>query len=210
MIGCLPISLRNSSLVRKVFSRSTSSSRPGAALPSAARPDEHAAQLPHHLQLLAVEQQLLVAGARGVDVDRRVDPPLGELAVEAQLHVAGALELLEDRVVHAAVRLDQRRGEDRQRAALFDVAGRAEELLRRVQRTGVDAAGQDAAARRRGEVVGTAEAGDAVEDDHDVLALLDEALRLLDRQLGDVGVLLARAVERAGDDLALARCGACR
>ena len=48
--------------------------------------------------------------------------------------------------------LDQRGGEDRERAALLDVAGRAEELLRRVQRAGVDAAGHDAAASpaRRG------------------------------------------------------------
>src|SRR4029079_7011877 len=114
---------------------------------------EDSAQLPHHLQLLAVEQQLLVAGAGGVDVDRRVDAPLGELAIQPQLHVAGALELFEDRVVHAAVRLDERGGEDRQRAALFDVARRAEELLRRIQGSGVDAAGQDATARWGGEVV---------------------------------------------------------
>jgi hypothetical protein len=70
----------------------------------------------------------------------------GELAVEAQLHVAGALELLEDHLVHAAAGVDQRRGEDRERAALLDVAGRAEELLRRVQRVGVDTAGEDLAA----------------------------------------------------------------
>ena len=37
--GCLAISARNSSLVLNVFSRSISSSRPGAALPSAARPE---------------------------------------------------------------------------------------------------------------------------------------------------------------------------
>ena len=144
-----------------------------------------------------------MAGARRVDVDRRVDAALGELAVVAQLHVARALELLEDRVVHAAVGLDQRRGEDGERATLFDVAGRTEELLRRVQRTGVDTAREDAAARRGGEVVGTAQTGDAVEDDHDVVALLDEALGLLDRELGHVGVLVARTVEGAGDDLAL-------
>ena len=163
---------------------------------------EHAAELPHHLQLLAVEQQLLVTGARRVDVDRRVDPPLGEPAVEPQLHVAGALELLEDRLVHPAVGLHQRRRQDRQRSALLDVAGGTEELLRRVQRSSVDATGEDPSARRGGEVVGTTQTSDAVEDDDDVLALFDEALGLLDRQLGDVGVLVARPVERRGDDLA--------
>ena len=44
---------------------------------------EDAAQLPHDLQLLAREEDLLAAGAGGVDVDRREDAPVGELAVEA-------------------------------------------------------------------------------------------------------------------------------
>ncbi len=144
-----------------------------------------------------------MAGARGVDVDGGIDPALGETTVEAQLHVAGALELLEDRLVHAAVRLDEGGGEDRQRPTLFDVAGGAEELLRRVQRAGVDAARQDPATRRSGEVVGAAETGDAVEDHDDVLAHLDHPLGLLDRHLGDLGVLFARSVERRRDDLTL-------
>src|SRR5436305_8628818 len=59
----------------------------GAALEGVEDP----AQLPHLLQLDALEQQLLVARGGPVDVDRRVDAALGQLAVEAQLHVAGAL-----------------------------------------------------------------------------------------------------------------------
>ena len=70
----------------------------------------------------------------GVDVDGREDALVGQLAVEADLHVAGALELLEDDLVHARAGVDQRRGEDGERAAELDVAGRAEELLGRVQR----------------------------------------------------------------------------
>ena len=63
----------------------------------------------------------------------------------------------------------------------------------------------------RGEVVGTGEARDAVEDDHDVGAHLDEAARPLDRELRDVAVLVGGTVERGGDDLgAHARGGACR
>src|SRR5262245_59720152 len=50
---------------------------------------EHAPQLPHLLELLTVEQQLLVASTRRLDVDRRVDAPFREVTVEAQLHVAG-------------------------------------------------------------------------------------------------------------------------
>ena len=73
------------------------------------------------------------------------------------------------------------------------------------ERAGVDAAGHDAPGGRRGQVVGPGQAGDAVEDDHDVLAHLDHALGPLDGQLGHVGVLVARAVEGGGDDLALHR-----
>src|SRR6185437_3615732 len=50
-------------------------------------------------------------------------------AVEDDLHVAGAFELFEDDLVHAAAGLDQRGGDDGERTALFDVAGRAEEAL---------------------------------------------------------------------------------
>src|SRR3546814_5574765 len=86
------------------------------------------------LELGAEEQELLVPSRRGVDVDGRVDPALGEAAIEAQLHVAGALELLEDHLVHAAPGLDESGGEDGEAAALLDVAGGADELLGRVER----------------------------------------------------------------------------
>src|SRR3546814_3585464 len=71
------------------------------------------------LELGAEEQELLVPSRRGVDVDGRVDPALGEAAIEAQLHVAGALELLEDHLVHAAPGLDESGGEDGEAAALL-------------------------------------------------------------------------------------------
>ena len=42
---------------------------------------EGASHPPHLLQLLTAEEELLVAGGAGVDVDGRVDPALGEAAV---------------------------------------------------------------------------------------------------------------------------------
>ena len=76
--GALATSSRNSSLVLKVFMRSMSSSRPGPALPlSPARPDSTRRSFHTRLQLVAGEEQLLVAGRRGVDVDGRVDAALG-------------------------------------------------------------------------------------------------------------------------------------
>src|SRR5690606_13880000 len=105
----------------------------------------------------------------------------------------------------AGTGLHQGGGEDGERAAVLDVAGGAEELLGRVDRGGGDAAGQDAAAGRRGQVVGAAEPGDRVEQHDHVVAQLDEALGPLDGQLGERGVVLRRAVERRVDHFAAHR-----
>src|SRR4051794_27832328 len=48
---------------------------------------------PDDLELVRRQQELLLAGAGRVDVDRREDPLVCQLAVELELHVAGALEL---------------------------------------------------------------------------------------------------------------------
>ena len=90
-------------------------------------------------------QHLFAARAAAVDVDRRPDALVDQLAVEHDLQVAGAFELLEDHLVHLAAGVDQRGGDDRQRAAFFDLAGRAEEPLGPLQGVGVDAAGEDLA-----------------------------------------------------------------
>src|SRR5829696_514487 len=68
---------------------------------------EDAAELPGHDQLLLRQQQLLLAGRGGVDVQGGEDAALGQLAVQADLHVPGALELLEDDLVHPRPGVDQ-------------------------------------------------------------------------------------------------------
>src|ERR1035437_8415729 len=166
---------------------------------------QHPAQLPNDLELLVGHQDLLAAGTRGVDVDRREDAALGEVTRQAQLHVAGALELLEDHLVHLGARVDKGGGQDGQRTAVLDVAGRTEETLRRVERAGVDTTRQDPAAGRGCEVVGTAQSSDRVEQYDDVVTHLDQALGPLDGQLGNRGVVGGRPVEGRGDDLALDR-----
>jgi hypothetical protein len=56
-------------------------------------------------------------------------------------------------------------------------------------------------------VVGAAQAGDGVEQDHHVALVLHEALGLLDHHLGHGDVARRGLVEGRGDDLALhARC----
>src|SRR5688500_3799621 len=79
-------------------------------------------QLPQHPDLLQrrrLDQQLLAPRAGAVHVDRRVDALLVHAAVEVDLHVAGALELLVDHVVHAAAGVDERGGDDGERAAFL-------------------------------------------------------------------------------------------
>src|SRR4029453_16453108 len=96
------------------------------------------------------------------DVDGGEDTALGQLAVERDLHVAGTLELLVDHVVHAAVRIYQHGRDDRERAALLDVASRAKEALGRVDRRRVKSTRERASARRDRQVVGARQTRDAV------------------------------------------------
>ena len=155
--------------------------------------------------LLRVEQELLAAGARGADVDRGIDALLDELAVEVQLGVAGALELLEDHFVGARARVDERGAEDGERAAVLDVARRTEELLRLDERGCVDAARADLAGVRHGVVVAARKTRDRVEQDHDMLAELHHAARLLHDHLGDLDVADRLLVKGARDDLDMRR-----
>ncbi len=55
-------------------------------------------------------------------------------------HVAGSLELFEDDFVHAGAGIDEGGGDDGERAAFLNVAGRAEEALGALQGVGVYAA----------------------------------------------------------------------
>src|SRR5262245_18319519 len=79
------------------------------------------AQEPDLLQLVLLEQQLLLARAGLLDVDRREDPLVHEAPVEMDFHVAGALELFEDHVVHEAAGVYDGGGDDGLRGAIIDV-----------------------------------------------------------------------------------------
>jgi SAM-dependent methyltransferase len=92
---------------------------------------ERAAELGGGAVFVGRHQQLVAAGAGRHRVDGGVDALLGQLAAQPQFHVAGALELLEQDVVHPRAGVDQRGGQDGERAAAFDVPGGAEELAGR-------------------------------------------------------------------------------
>ena len=124
-------------------------------------------------EFVGVVEVFLAAGGGLGHVDRREKPLLGEVAVEADFHVAGALEFLEDDVIHAAFGFDEAGGDDGEAAALFEVAGGAEELAA-LEGGRAEAAGADRAAAL-GVVVSPGEAGEAVEEDDDILADFDQA-----------------------------------
>src|SRR5215831_7190709 len=65
------------------------------------------AEEPDLLELVLLQEELFLAGARLLDVDGGEDPLVHEAPVEMHLHVAGALELLENHVVHARARVNE-------------------------------------------------------------------------------------------------------
>src|SRR5437667_2163791 len=166
---------------------------------------ERLAQEPDLLELVLLEEQLFLPRPRLLDVDRGEDPLVHQPAIEMDLHVARPLELLEDDVVHPASGVDDGRRHDRERAALLDVPRRGEEAARPLERVRVEAARQDLARRRDDGVVGAREAGERVEQDHDVPLVLHQPLGLLDHHVGDLDVALGWLVEGGRDHLALHR-----
>src|SRR5271170_3794844 len=91
---------------------------------------EDAAEHVHFLENVRRHEQLLLPGSGPRDVDGGGGAFVGNFAIEDDFRVSGALELFEDDLVHARAGIDERGGDDRQRAALFDIPRRAEESLR--------------------------------------------------------------------------------
>ena len=120
-------------------------------------------------------------------------------------HVAGALEFFVDHVVHARTGVDQRGGNDGQRAAFFDVACGAKEAFWPLQCIGVHAAGQHLARSRHNGVVGAREPRYGIEQNDDVLLVFDQTLGFLQHHLGNLYVARGRFIERRGHHLAFDR-----
>src|SRR5947208_12843167 len=108
-------------------------------------------------------QQFFTSSARAIHVDRRVHAFLRHAAIQVDLRVAGALEFLVDHVIHARAGVDERRRDDGERSAFFDVACRAEETLGPLQGIRVDATREHLAGGRDDRVVGAGEARDRIQ-----------------------------------------------
>ena len=152
------------------------------------------------------EEQFLAAGAGFEDVHGGVDIAFGDLAVEDEFHVTGALELHEDRLIGAGVRLDKGGGEDGEGSCLAGVAGSGEEAARHLEGADGDAAGSGGAATAAFSaahvaVVGAGEAGDGIHEQEDMLAGLDEPFRAFDGELCDAAMVAHGLVVGGGIDL---------
>src|SRR3984893_19570202 len=78
------------------------------------------AQNPHLRQLRGLRDELFLARARAVDVDRREGAFLGDAAVQMDFRITGALELFEYDIVHLRTGVHQRGGENGEAYALLD------------------------------------------------------------------------------------------
>ena len=87
----------------------------------------------------------------------------------------------------------------------FDVSGGPEEAFRLLQGVRIETTREDLARRRDHGVVGASQTGDRIEQDHDVLAVLNQAFGFLDHHFGDLHVALGRFVERRRNHFAVDR-----
>lgn len=96
------------------------------------------AQDPHTVQRGLVLQQVVATGTAGHDVHGGEYALVGQAAIELQLHIARTLELFEYHLVHLRTRVGQRRGQNGETTAVFDVASGTEEAFRLLQGIGID------------------------------------------------------------------------
>ncbi len=146
-------------------------------------------------QNIGLDEEVVAAGGGGGKVDGGEDALVGEAAIELELHIAGALELLEDDVVHLGAGFGECGGDDGERTATLDIAGRTEEALGFLERIGLDATAKHLAGGRLDSIVGAGKTGDAVEHYHHVVATLGEAFGLLQHDIGDAHMTVGRLVE---------------
>ena len=109
---------------------------------------ERAAEQDDAVVFVGMVEQFLFARAGALDVDRGENAAVHQRAVKMDFHVAGAFELFKDDFVHARSGVHERGRDDGKRAAFLDVARRAEETFRLVQRIGGGAAGKNLAGVR--------------------------------------------------------------
>ena len=110
-------------------------------------------------------------------------------------HVTGTLELFEDDFVHFGASIDQRRGDNRQAAALFDITRRTKEAFWLLKGVGIDTTGEHFARAGHHGVVSTRQASNRVEQNDHVFLVLNQTLGFLDNHFSDLHVTRWRLIK---------------
>src|SRR4029078_1917793 len=135
------------------------------------------------------------------DIDGWEEPLVGQTAIEMDFHVAGSFELFKYNIIHPATSIDKCRRHDGETAAVFDVAGRSKEPLRTLKRIRVQSSRQDLAAWRRNGIVGTRQAGNAVQQHDDVFLMFDQPFCFFKDHLSYLSMALTGSTEDETDAL---------
>ncbi len=118
--------------------------------------------------MLFRHERLFLPCAGAADIDRRENPSFRKRTVKVKLHVARSFKLFIDDVIHPGARVYERRRQNGQTAALFNVSRGTEKALRTMERGRVNPAGKRTSAWRDNEVVGPCQAGNAVHQNDNV------------------------------------------
>ena len=164
---------------------------------------KYAAQGPNPFKFVRPQQEFFFAGAAFFDVDGREHPLVGKLAVQDHFQIASALEVLVHGVVLLAAGFDQDGGKDGQAAAVFEVAGGAEEALGLVDGGFADGGGGGASGMGVQTAAGPGQAGEGIQENDHVPADLDQALGLFAGQFGNLDVPFGGFVKGGAEDLSL-------
>ena len=122
-----------------------------------------------------------------------------------QFHVARSFELLEDDFVHFRAGIDERRGDNGEGSAAFDVAGGTKEAFGLLQCVGIHTTGEDLARCGGSGVEGARQTGDGVEENDDIVTAFDHAFGFVEHHLGDADVARCGFVEGRGDNFGIDR-----
>src|ERR1043166_7150357 len=101
---------------------------------------------------------------------------------ELIFHISGSLELLEDQFIHPRSSIHQRSGQNRQRAAFFDLPGGSKHLARNFERPGINTAGHRSTTAAMDAVVSSRDTGDGIQQHENVLARFDHPSATLNHE----------------------------
>ena len=148
-------------------------------------------------------QKLLFSCPRLGNVYRGVDPLVHESAIQVDLHVSGALELFKDHLIHLAARIDQSGSNNRQTSTLLQISGCTEKSLGFMQCVSIHTSGKNLSAMGLHRVIGSRQTRDAIQQDHNICALLGQSLCPLNHHFRNVYVSIGWLIKGRTNHLAL-------